>query len=238
MAGDNMDRKTFVRTLGRIGAGTCLCAAVGGMRGALAGEASAPKGDASPGAPAPGSATKAAEKPRAAEVPSGAQPGDTTAERAAKRMEFVDGWVTRFFAVADQTLDEPTRMRLLEANGKACFAAYAGPPKGQPRPDEFERFAKWIAEKGAARGYTITGRVIGFAYAGSAETGQAAPENVCLCPLVEAQKAGSISKTYCHCSVGYVREMHERMLGRPVQVELVDSVLWGGKRCRFRLTVA
>jgi hypothetical protein len=32
--------------------------------------------------------------------------------------------------------------------------------------------------------------------------------------------------------------MHERMLGRPIEVELVDSVLRGGNRCKFHMTVA
>jgi hypothetical protein len=32
--------------------------------------------------------------------------------------------------------------------------------------------------------------------------------------------------------------MHERTFGRPVQVQLVDSVLKGAKRCKFRITVA
>lgn len=59
-------------------------------------------------------------------------------------------------------------------------------------------------------------------YTSSAETGQAAPANICLCPMAEAQTAGSISPTYCLCSLGYVKEMHERILGRTVNVELVD----------------
>ena len=34
-----------------------------------------------------------------------------------------------------------------------------------------------------------------------------------------------------------LNEMHERILGRPVEVEIVDSVLRGGKRCKFKMTV-
>jgi hypothetical protein len=49
---------------------------------------------------------------------------------------------------------------------------------------------------------------------------------------------GTISPTYCHCSVGYVKEMHERMFGKPVAAELEDSVLRGGRRCRFKITVS
>jgi len=43
---------------------------------------------------------------------------------------------------------------------------------------------------------------------------------------------------FCLCSVGYVKEMHERTFGRSCEVELLDSVLYGGKRCRFRITVS
>jgi hypothetical protein len=208
MAHQPLKRQDFLATIGK--AGACLCAAAAGMRAALAGPArtQAPK------------------------------PGDKTAERAAKRMEFVDGWVRRFFAALDKTVDEASRRKLMVANGRSCFAAYAGPPKKTPGPDALQKFKAWITEQGRARGYSIEGDVISFEFVGSAETGQASPENVCLCPTAEAQKAGELSPTFCHCSVGYVQEMHERMLGRPVEVELVDSVLRGGKRCKFRMTVA
>ena len=204
----SLKRKDFLAAMGK--AGACMCAAAAGMRAAIAG-------------PTPPQAPK---------------PGDKTAERAAKRMEFVDGWVRRFFAALDKTVDEASRRKLMVANGRACFAAYAGPPKKTPGPDALEKFKAWIADQGKARGYSIEGNVISFEFVGSAETGQASPENVCLCPTAEAQKAGEISPTFCHCSVGYVQEMHERMLGRPVEVELVDSVLRGGKRCKFRMTAA
>jgi hypothetical protein len=207
MTATTIDRKHFVAALG---AASCMCAAVSGMRAALAEEPP----------PAPPS-----------------KPGERTPERAVKRMEFVDGWVKRFFDVVDHTLDPEVRNRLMEANGAACFAAYAGPPAHPPGPDALARFTAWIADKGAASGYAMDGNTISFTYLGSAETGQAAPAGVCLCPMVEAQSAGSISPTYCLCSVGYVREMHRRLLGRPLQVELVDSVLKGAQRCSFRITL-
>jgi hypothetical protein len=221
MAGEKLDRKQFIAALGRAGAGVCMCAAVGGMRAALGAELPAPKSAA------------AADTTRDIDR---TKPGDRTVERAAKRMEFADGWVQRFFTAVDATLDEPTRRRLMEANGKSCYVAYAGPPRREPVT--LEHFKDWIAQHGQERGYSVEGRVISFEYLSSAETHEASPERLCLCPMVEVQSVGKISPTYCHCSVGYVREMHERMLGRPVQVELVDSVLRGGKRCRFRMTVA
>jgi len=208
MIHEPIGRKEFLATLGKGGAGLCMCAAAAGMRAAFAGQTAA------------------------------AKPGDKTVERAAKRMEFVDGWVRRFFEAMDKTVDEASRQRLMLANGRSCFSAYAGPPKKQPAPDALGKFTAWIAAQGKEKGYSIDGKVISFEFVGSAETGQASPENICLCPMAEAQKPGQISPTFCLCSVGYVKEMHERMLGRPVEAELVDSVLRGGKRCKFRMTVA
>jgi hypothetical protein len=208
MIHEPIGRKEFLVTLGKGGAGLCMCAAAAGMQAAFAGQTASSK------------------------------PGDKTAERAAKRMEFADGWVRRFFEAMDKTFDEASCQRLMMANGKSCFAAYAGPQKKQPAPDALEKFTAWIAAQGKEKGYSIEGKVISFEFIGSAETGQASPENLCLCPMAEAQKPGLISPTYCLCSVGYVKELHERRLGRPVEVELVDSVLRGGKRCKFRMTVA
>lgn len=207
MIHESIKRKDFLAALGKGGAGLCMCAAAAGMRAAFAGQTAPPK------------------------------PGEKSVERAAKRMEFADGWLRRFFEAMDRTLDDATRKKLMMANGKSCFAAYAGPPKKQPGPDALDKFTAWIAQQGKDKGYSIEGKVISFEFVGSAETGQASPEKICLCPTAEAQKPGQISPTYCLCSVGYVKEMHERMLGRPVEVELVDSVLIGGKRCKFRMTV-
>lgn len=212
-----VDRMAFVTNLG----GACLCAAVGGMRSAFAEE--------------PPATPKAAPP----DEPTGStKPGEKTVARSVKRMEFVDGWVERFFTVVDQTLDEPTRQRLLTANGRACFLAWAKDAPKRPEPASLETISAWVARAGKGHGYSMDGNTIAFEYVGSAETGQAAPENVCLCPTVEAQSSRTISATYCHCSVGYVQEMHERRFGRPVKVELVSSVLRGGPRCRFRITVA
>ena len=78
--------------------------------------------------------------------------------------------------------------------------------------------------------------MIYFQFTSSAETGKASPESICLCSMVESKPAG-LSPTYCLCSVGYVKELFEQTFGQPVDVELLDSVLYGGKRCKFKVTV-
>ena len=85
-------------------------------------------------------------------------------------------------------------------------------------------------------GFKVEGNVIHYQYNGSAETGGAVADGICLCPMAESKPAG-LSPTYCHCSVGYVKEIFELQFNRKVDVELIDSVLKGGKRCQFKITV-
>ncbi len=217
-----MNRKEFIMTgLGGVGMG-CMCGAALGMQTVLAAAE-----QTKPAAPA----TEAQKLPET-------KPGEKSVARSAKRMEFVDGWVNRFFKAVDENVDKPTRLKLMAANGKACFCAYFPDAPRRAEPIPLDRIRQWIADGAKDHGYGMDGDVITFEYLGSAETQKASPENVCLCPTVEAQKVGDISPTYCQCSVGYVKEMHERRFGRSVNVELVDSVLMNAKRCRFRITLA
>ena len=199
-----MDRKSFLKTLGK--AGVCACAAAGGLRSALA------------------------------LGPDQAKPGDTTPERAVKRMEFADHWVKRFFDVMDQTLDAESRRKLMTANGKTCFREWIQESKQEIKPINFEQWAEKVNKDAKREGLRVEGNVIYFQFNSSAETGQASAEGICLCPMAESKPAG-MSPTYCLCSVGYVKEMHELRLGRKADVELLDSVLMGGKRCRFKITM-
>jgi predicted hydrocarbon binding protein len=61
-------------------------------------------------------------------------------------------------------------------------------------------------------------------------------DGYCLCPLTEDGPAG-LSPTYCICSTGYVKEMFERMMGESVEVELLESLRRGGKKCRFLIQI-
>jgi len=164
------------------------------------------------------------------------QPGDKTGDRAIKRLEFADSWVKRFFDVMDQTLDEGTRKKLMMLNGKTCFQDWIRETKQEIIPVAFETWARKAAEANQQEGFKVEGNVIHFQYNSSAETGGEAKEGVCLCSMAESKPAG-MSPTYCYCSVGYVKEMFELRFNRKVDVELLDSVLKGGKRCRFKITV-
>jgi hypothetical protein len=150
-------------------------------------------------------------------------------------MEFAENWVVRFFDVLDANLDARTRKKVMMANGKACLLSWQKAANRQPGMEALtlQTFAKQVKEKGS-KGYQIEGNVIYFQFNAAAETGSLSPENHCLCPLVEARPSG-LSPTYCLCSLGYVKEMHEQIFKRPVEVELLSSVLRGDPRCKFKI---
>jgi predicted hydrocarbon binding protein len=46
---------------------------------------------------------------------------------------------------------------------------------------------------------------------------------------------GVVPHSYCYCSAGWVKEMFEQALGRPVEVKVEASVLRGDGACRLRV---
>lgn len=210
MSDGSMNRKEFLANAGKACVGACAC----GLLGSVANIGAQDTPPATPSETPPA-------KPR-----------------SEARMEFTEGWVKRFFTVLEENLDPETRKKIMMATGRACYLNWIAETKQEIKPVTLERFKAWITDKVKDGSYQIDGDAIYFQYMSAAETGQAAAEGTCLCPLVETKPAGLPAATYCICSVGYVKAMHEKYLDRPVNVELVDAVLMGGKRCRFKLTVA
>jgi hypothetical protein len=157
--------------------------------------------------------------------------------RSQERIEFAEKWVTRFFDVLDANLDTEARKKIMMANGRVCFLEWIKETGKQIKPVTLEQFAAWVRSNIKDDTYRVDGNTVYMQYTWAAETGQLSQEGACLCPFIESKPAG-LSPTYCLCSVGYVKVMHEMRFGRPVEVELLDSVLKGGQRCKFKITIA
>jgi predicted hydrocarbon binding protein len=56
----------------------------------------------------------------------------------------------------------------------------------------------------------------------------------CYCSLVNSAEE-KISPTYCHCSKGFVKKLWESILERPVNVDLIQSVMSGANECKFAI---
>jgi len=64
------------------------------------------------------------------------------------------------------------------------------------------------------------------------------PRMRCFCSLLEGLPAEeNISPTYCQCSKGFVLEMWERILGKPVKVDVIATAVTGAKECKFKISL-
>ncbi len=59
----------------------------------------------------------------------------------------------------------------------------------------------------------------------------------CHCPMLKAaiRAQTPISPTYCHCGGGWYLRLWEGILGQPVRVEQLETVLQGADRCAFAI---
>jgi len=191
------------------------------------------------GCPCLASAAEASQAPAGASAGTPAAcppsaPGYPHASSFEKRAEFGKKWVGRFMRVIDERLDEKTRWAVMEANGRACAMGAYGPPdpaKTIPLDEFVSRVAQYVGPENARR----EGDVVYFNYKQNPD-GLRLSDGYCLCPLVEDGPA-DLSGTYCHCSVGYVAYLFEKNVGKPVRVELLESVRRGGKACRIAVHV-
>lgn len=171
-----------------------------------------------------------------ADEPVNTPPEKVETPRSETRIKFAETWVTRFMDVLDENLDPETRRKIMMANGKKCYRGWIADTGQQIKTVTLEQLAEWVKNNVKDDSIRIEGNIIYFQYNSAAETGLPAEDGQCLCTFVETKPKG-LSGTYCDCSVGYVKEWHELLLGRPVEVELTEAVLRGGKRCRFKITV-
>ena len=58
----------------------------------------------------------------------------------------------------------------------------------------------------------------------------------CYCGLIRAlPKDVTMSKTYCHCSEGFIKKYWESITGKPVNVTLLESAISGDSQCKFAI---
>jgi hypothetical protein len=207
-----MERRDFLESAGKCCVGATLCSAFG-------------------------AAALSQTKPQPQTQPQAKPDTNLPVHSCEERVEFSEGWARRFFDVLDKTVDEKTRKALMEANGQSCATEYLAslPKREERKPRKWDEWIKKVKDSEDGSLVVKDGYVI-HSYMWNYQ-GKPAPEGYCLCPFVESKVKG-LSATYCHCSVGYIKEMWGRGFEEPIKVELLESVLRGGKRCRFKIEKA
>jgi hypothetical protein len=60
-------------------------------------------------------------------------------------------------------------------------------------------------------------------------------EGGCVCPLVKTLQIEA-SPNHCLCTLSHLKHLYETGLGRPVEVELIDTCLRGGNCCKIKIS--
>ena len=136
-----------------------------------------------------------------------------------RRSQFSHRWVTSLLAAIDGSLNRETTERLMESCGRACARSGAVEAAADCAGDLEAFLLKmrgWVGE----RNLSVDGTTVHLVY------------DRCLCSQ-SADLPEHLGATYCHCSRGWLKEMFETVVGRPVEVDLDSSIKGGSDRCRF-----
>ncbi len=129
--------------------------------------------------------------------------------------------------VLDRELDAEARWSIMEACGRICISAgtVAEARQLQREANDLDDLLCRLNEAHIGGGQLRRkGDVIRAAY------------ESCYCGSVSHTRE-PISATYCRCSCGWFRELFETLLERPVEVELLSSIIQGHDRCGFAIRI-
>lgn len=139
--------------------------------------------------------------------------------------QFVNNWLTDLFDAIEQTVDEPTRIKLLEGCGRGCFNRH--------------EFKQAIAREGKGdldkliaayrKNFEIWREGTDFVHI---RYGEKSPG--CYCPAAKNRPAKP-NDLHCECTRMTHQTIFETALGRPFKVDVLESVRRGAQTCHFRV---
>lgn len=133
--------------------------------------------------------------------------------------EFREKWVESLIENLETEFDERSRIKLMEECGRDCAKSHAIQLAKSNRKNLngfLSGLGGWIGEQNIIR----RGKSIHVQY------------SRCFCPLV-SEGPDRLPKTYCYCSLGWLKEMFETVLEAEVAAELVQSIKQGAASCKF-----
>ena len=137
-----------------------------------------------------------------------------------KRME---RWITCLIDALNEHIDEKTRAKILEQCGRQC------------QSQNFVKKARSIYKRSKNIDEFLNefGKVYKNLHKEKDNVYIIYPK--CYCSFVNKIPPEKLSSTYCNCSRGWVKELFEGALGRPVEVDMEKSIVNGDDQCKFRI---
>ncbi len=142
--------------------------------------------------------------------------------QALREKEFVEHWLADLLGAMDEALDRETRVKLIEACGRACYARYALKQDiardGQAGVEELiaayrRNFEAWRDGDDLHIRYGAVSRA-------------------CYCPAARARPPVP-DDLHCECTRTTHQTICETALGRPLRAEIVESLRRGGQTCHI-----
>ena len=146
-------------------------------------------------------------------------------------------WVKEVINRLDEFADEATCKEIMHGNGVNCAKHNVSVVKAAiKRRDKYDSLETFIdAEiKRPQKGTSLErdGEDLILSYL----PGKYSHPMRCFCGLVKnLPENDTLSPTYCLCSVGFVETWWSAVIGRPVNVQLLESAITGSDKCRFRI---
>ena len=144
-------------------------------------------------------------------------------------------WVKQAVEKLDALINEDAKIRIMENCGANCAKVNKKViQKAKARRSKFRSMDEFLAaeQKKPMSGTRLIreGNTLNQFYTPRAFT---RPMR-CYCSLFRMLPENeTVSLTYCHCSKGFVKKFWEGVLGKPVQVDLVQSAISGASECKF-----
>lgn len=143
-------------------------------------------------------------------------------DNSAGEPTFIENWLSDLLNTMDKTLNRNTQEKLLAGCGRGCFDRHSFKQeiaaKGKGNIDELlnayhQFFEAWIEEDKFHIRFGET-------------------SSRCYCPVVQNIKP-KINDIHCECTRATQQAILETALGKPVKVDIVETLRRGGKTCHF-----
>jgi len=146
-------------------------------------------------------------------------------------------WVKGAMERLDALVDEGTRFQIMENCGHNCaYVNLRVIERARARRRKYKSIDEFLEaeQQSPMRGTKLLreGNVLYQSYTPSSY----AKSLRCYCGLLRGLPADeTISRTYCHCSKGFVKKFWEGALEKPVKVDLIQSAVSGASECKFAI---
>lgn len=140
-------------------------------------------------------------------------------------MAHMNDWIGAMIKSLDDKVDENARIRILEDCGRAC-AKRRAVKKVQALKARIKDLDKLLQEINKQHFWTDN------LYRDN-NTIYAIYSN-CYCALIR-EGPENLSPSFCYCSRGWVKELAELIVEKPVEIEIVQTIKRGGTICKFAI---